>query len=75
MSNLDQRCCVICRKVSDEAALLTVSSQGIERVTACPEHLRQAIALTDIKPLSDAEWREMAQGLLNGLADIKEVQS
>lgn len=64
--------CIICNKgINSGTILMTVQVHHYDRVTACPDHLREAISLTDIKPLTDVEWRRVAQGFLDGFADIK----
>jgi hypothetical protein len=60
--------CCICGKGSpDRVVLLTLQIEGKDRFTVCPDDMRQAIAQSDIKPLTGREWAQFARDLLASL--------
>ena len=60
-------CCICHRGPSDGIVLMTLRVKNQNRVTACPDDLRQAISQSDIKPLTDTEWRQLGRNLIEAL--------
>jgi hypothetical protein len=63
-------CCVCLRSTDDGVALMTFRKTGRPVLTTCPEHLRQAMDTGDAPRLTDAEYREIAEQLLNDLSAL-----
>lgn len=48
--------------------MITIKTKWHKGVTACADHLREAVErMSDMKPLSDLEWRDLAKQLLDAL--------
>lgn len=58
------KCCICNRGPDDGAVMMTIRIRNQERITACPDDLRQAISQSDIKPLTDVEWRQLGRNLI-----------
>ena len=55
-------CCICLKTVNDHVAMVTVG-----KVTACYEHIRQAVAQSDGIQLTDEEWLDFAQKTYDAL--------
>jgi hypothetical protein len=61
--------CFICDKSADDTVIFTIVVKNHDRMSACVDHLRQAISQSDIAPITEQEWRKLARRLLDEYED------
>jgi len=58
-------CCICLKTVADHVAMVTIG-----KVTACYDHIKQAVAQSDGPQLTEAEWQDMARRLYQALLPL-----
>jgi hypothetical protein len=58
-------CCICLKTVEEHATIVTIG-----KVSACYEHIRQAVAQSDGPQLTDAEWQDFARKLYAALLPL-----